>query len=120
MALITGRGALERRPGLKGALAYHALSTLYRWALRRPDVVLFQNEDDREFFLSRFRLGSGAEVDVIPGSGVNLDRFPFFFIVTAEGKDLFHQAVRTLTGFDNRLDIFIQLSLFWSFTKRQL
>jgi glycosyltransferase involved in cell wall biosynthesis len=76
LALVSGRGALERRPGWKGALGYHALSTLYRLALTRPDVVLFQNEDDRQFFLSRYRLRSGAEVDVIPGSGVNLDRFP--------------------------------------------
>jgi glycosyltransferase involved in cell wall biosynthesis len=50
LAIITGRGALERRPGLKGALAYHALAALYRLALRRPDVVLFQNDDDRAFF----------------------------------------------------------------------
>jgi glycosyltransferase involved in cell wall biosynthesis len=76
LAVITGRGALERRPGLKGALGYHALSTLYRVALRRPDVVLFQNDDDRDFFLGRFRVRPGAVVEVIPGSGVNLERFP--------------------------------------------
>ena len=76
LAIITGRGALERRPGLKGALGYHALSTLYRLALRRPDVVLFQNDDDRAFFLGRFRVSPQATVEVIPGSGVNLDRFP--------------------------------------------
>jgi len=76
LALITGRGALERRPGVKGAVAHTALSLLYRASLRRPDAVLFQNDDDRALFARRFGVGRRTPVEVIPGSGVNLERFP--------------------------------------------
>jgi glycosyltransferase involved in cell wall biosynthesis len=78
VALITGRGALERRPGLKGRVAEEALSALYRASLSRPDVILFQNDDDRAFFEARFPAARSSVVEVIAGSGVSLDRFPRF------------------------------------------
>jgi len=76
VALVTGRGALERRPGLKGALGYRALFELYRRSLRRPDVILFQNDDDRALFARNFGTERRPVIGVIPGSGVNLERFP--------------------------------------------
>lgn len=48
--------------------------TLYKLALKRSKQVFFQNEEDRDLFLERaiVRL---AQVDVLPGSGVNTDHF---------------------------------------------
>ena len=76
LALVTGRGALERRPGVKGAVAWAALAGLYRASLGRPDAVLYQNDDDRALFDRLFGVERQTLVSVIPGSGVNLERFP--------------------------------------------
>ena len=88
VALITGRGALERRPGLKGWLAYYGLAALYRRALGRPDVLLFQNDDDRALFDRHFGTERLPVVEVIPGSGVNLERFPRRPLPTEEPRFL--------------------------------
>jgi glycosyltransferase involved in cell wall biosynthesis len=76
LALITGRGALERRPGLKGALGALALHTLYRTSLSRPNRILFQNPDDEALFRARFPAVLKVATEVIPGSGVSLEHFP--------------------------------------------
>ncbi len=69
------------------------LVNLYRLALRRSGVVFFQNPDDRELFVSR-KIVREAQVGLLPGSGVDLDRFhmaatlkkrsgPFTFLLPA-------------------------------------
>lgn len=47
---------------------------LYRIALRRSHRVLFQNADDRDYFVSS-GLISAAQADRVPGSGVDLTAF---------------------------------------------
>jgi glycosyltransferase involved in cell wall biosynthesis len=47
---------------------------LYRVALARASVVFFQNEDDRDLFLSR-GLVRADRTQLVPGSGVDLERF---------------------------------------------
>lgn len=47
---------------------------LYRFALRRADIVFFQNKDDRDLFLDR-RLVAPGKVRLIAGSGVDVNRF---------------------------------------------
>ena len=47
---------------------------LYRLALRRSAKVFFQNPQDMQLFLDR-RLVRGGQEQLIPGSGVDLDRF---------------------------------------------
>jgi glycosyltransferase involved in cell wall biosynthesis len=50
------------------------VKSLYRRALRRADTVFFQNPDDRELFLA-FRLAAAEKTALLPGSGVDLERF---------------------------------------------
>ncbi|RZK21780.1 MAG: glycosyltransferase family 1 protein [Hymenobacter sp.] len=67
---------------------------LYRFAFRFPHKVFFQNNDDRELFI-RYGLIRPARTGLVPGSGVDLQRFrpqasgenpvnkPFIFLMVA-------------------------------------
>ena len=57
------KGPLERLVG-----------ALYRLAFRRARVVMFQNGDDQALFVQR-RIVDKTKTRVLPGSGVDLDRF---------------------------------------------
>lgn len=50
------------------------VSILYRVALSRSRVVFFQNPDDAQLFVER-RLVRSDQVGMLPGSGVDLERF---------------------------------------------
>lgn len=67
--VFIGEGLLQRalRPLAHG---------LYRRALRKSHKVLFQNPDDRKYFIDHALVPEG-KTDVIPGSGVDTERFPF-------------------------------------------
>ena len=47
---------------------------LYRMALRPSQTVFFQNEEDRDLFISR-GLVRGERTALLPGSGIDLDKF---------------------------------------------
>ncbi|UOR05161.1 glycosyltransferase family 4 protein [Hymenobacter aerilatus] len=65
---------------------------LYRFAFRFPRRVFFQNDDDRQLFL-QYRLVAPGITDLLPGSGVDIQRFqpaaeftrntPFTFLMIA-------------------------------------
>jgi glycosyltransferase involved in cell wall biosynthesis len=67
---VTGLGALFDRKGLLQA----AVRLLYKAALARVERVFFQNPDDREAFI-RAGLVEKKRAGLLPGSGVDLDRF---------------------------------------------
>lgn len=72
IANITGLGT-----GFLSGRALEAIqSRLYRFALSDARQVFFHNCDDRDLFLQR-RLVRADQSDVIPGSGIDLDRFRF-------------------------------------------
>jgi glycosyltransferase involved in cell wall biosynthesis len=50
------------------------VKVLYRLAFERSHTVFFQNEDDRQLFL-KHGLVAGERTALLPGSGINLDRF---------------------------------------------
>jgi glycosyltransferase involved in cell wall biosynthesis len=50
------------------------VSSLYRIAFRRSATIFFQNEEDRALFLAK-RLVTPAQARLLPGSGVDLERF---------------------------------------------
>lgn len=56
-----------------GALQYIA-ETLYRHAFRNLPTVFFQNPEDSDLFVSR-NLIEDAQVTLLPGSGIDLQRF---------------------------------------------
>ena len=77
VSLITGAGyAFTREGGSIGRrIARRAASVLYRAALARSDLVLFQNGDDRQLFRELGLLPEPTRSAVVSGSGVDLRRF---------------------------------------------
>lgn len=69
-ANISGLGTTFIKSGPLRAL----VTRLYRFALRRTPVVFFQNPDDRALFLDGGMVRP-EQARLLPGSGVNLDRF---------------------------------------------
>jgi glycosyltransferase involved in cell wall biosynthesis len=67
---IAGLGAVF----INDSLLTRLVRGLYRVALKRSAKVFFQNEDDREMFISGGLVPAGV-TDRVPGSGVDLVRF---------------------------------------------
>jgi glycosyltransferase involved in cell wall biosynthesis len=67
---VTGLGTAFIHGGILGTL----VPNLYRIALRRSHRVFFHNEEDENLFLEK-RLAPPGKTAVIPGSGVDLQRF---------------------------------------------
>jgi glycosyltransferase involved in cell wall biosynthesis len=115
IANISGLGTVFIRRGPLLAL----VTRLYRRALRRAAVVFFQNPDDRQLFLEN-RLVRPGQARLLPGSGVDLDRFrpvplpdgrPIFVFI---GRLLGDKGVRELVAAARRVrakraDVTIQL-----------
>ena len=78
-AASLGIAALPNVSGLgtafirQGALQ-QVVTRLYRLAFQRAPVVFFQNEEDKGLFVDRRIIGP-AQARVLPGSGVDLERF---------------------------------------------
>lgn len=68
---ITGLGYVYAK---QGGMLRKVVDVLYRVALRCATHVFFQNEDDRRLFVSS-RIVSPEKTSVVPGSGVDLERF---------------------------------------------
>jgi len=77
ISLITGVGYAFTGSGggIGRRLIRHVAASLYREALARSDVVIFQNRDDQALFLERRLLSPETATAVVNGSGVDLDRF---------------------------------------------
>lgn len=75
IALITGLGfAFIPGAGAKRRIGRAVATFLYRRALRKAHVVIFQNPDDRQFFTDH-KLLLGKEAHVVNGSGIDLAHF---------------------------------------------
>ncbi|HEY0412869.1 MAG TPA: glycosyltransferase family 4 protein [Allosphingosinicella sp.] len=59
---------------LHGGLLTRIVTALYRFALRRSSTVFFQNEEDLDLFVAK-RIVRAARARLLPGSGVDLERF---------------------------------------------
>jgi glycosyltransferase involved in cell wall biosynthesis len=84
---------------IEGQALRRIVSILYRAALRPSAAVFFQNPEDRELFRRR-RLAPSERAHLLPGSGIDLDRFrpaepppgePFAFLMI--GRLLWHKGV---------------------------
>jgi glycosyltransferase involved in cell wall biosynthesis len=67
---VCGLGTVFLKKNLVSAIAIQ----LYKWTFRFPKKIFFQNGDDLDLFVKRKLVDSEA-VDLIPGSGVDLDKF---------------------------------------------
>ena len=70
VANITGLGTAVEQPGL----LQKPTLFLLKHGLRKAQKVFFQNAENRDFLLEHHVIS--GDYDLIPGSGVNLDRFP--------------------------------------------
>lgn len=72
-----------------GGVLQSIVATLYRIALRRSAIVFFQNPEDRDLFVD-LGLVRPEQVRLLPGSGIDLDRFrPELPPASAEGAFTF-------------------------------
>lgn len=108
IANITGLGGAIERGGLLSFILY----SMYRFSLRGASMTFFQNEENRKAFL-KHRIARHKE-RLIPGSGVNIERFSyadypgpeekmiFTFIgrlMKNKGIEEFIKAAKTIKGF---------------------
>lgn len=99
IANITGLGAAVEYPG-KMQKFYIAL---YRYGLRKAQKVFFQNAANRDFMLER-KMVRGA-YDLIPGSGVNLEKYEVLEYPSDECVHFsFIARIRKEKGIDQYLD----------------
>lgn len=67
---ITGLGsALEKEGPLR-----RFLIQMYRFAMKDENTIFFQNAHSKDFFINN-KIGKETQYYLLPGSGVNLDRF---------------------------------------------
>ncbi len=67
---VTGLGTVFLRENMTAKVA----KALYKFAFQFPHTVFFQNKDDRQLFI-RKQLVNSQITDLLPGSGVDLERF---------------------------------------------
>ena len=76
VSLITGVGyAFTGGRELKRVISKAAATMLYRVALRRSDVVVFQNPDDEALFRQLRLVASDKATHLTNGSGIDLQHF---------------------------------------------
>lgn len=68
---ITGLGGALINPGVVQKIAI----TLYKLGMRGANVILFQNESNRKFFISKKIIKNSQNNYLIPGSGININEF---------------------------------------------
>lgn len=99
VANITGLGTAVENPGIMQKV----LLCLYKFAFRNVQRVFFQNQENRKFFEER---NIAVKVhDLIPGSGVNLERYPLRDYPNEEKiKFAFVSRIMKEKGIDQYLD----------------
>ena len=77
ISLITGLGFTFSGASKKAEFLQKITKRLYRFSLRKNKLVIFQNEDDRNLFLNNKIISKTQKTDIVNGSGVNLEKYPF-------------------------------------------
>lgn len=90
-ANVTGLGPAFNQGGVLNGI----IRLLYRVAFRRAEAVFFQNENDRDIFLSG-NLVPPDRVRLLPGSGVDLARFLYQPVPPSDGGTRFLLVARML------------------------
>jgi glycosyltransferase involved in cell wall biosynthesis len=75
-SMVTGVGyAFIDNGGIRQKLVQRVARLLYRAATNANDVVIFQNPDDRDYFVETGCLANAGKARMINGSGVDLDYY---------------------------------------------
>lgn len=75
VAMVTGAGYAFNAKTRKANLIKQVMRILYKVAFKCADVVIFQNADDKNTYVSEGIL-KDERCNVVDGSGVNMERFP--------------------------------------------
>src|SRR5699024_4910216 len=76
-SMITGLGYLFQAD-ISRSMKYKIAILFYRASLRVSTKVFFQNDDDKELFLSQKIVVHPNRTVLVNGSGVNMDRYDVF------------------------------------------
>lgn len=87
---ITGLGSVFE----KGGILQKIVVFLYRMALKKAACIFFQNQNNQQVF-EKFKI-KGKAAQLVPGSGVNLDRHRFEEYPSKEGPVKFLYAGRIM------------------------
>lgn len=68
---ITGLGRALEYPGILQKISI----LLYKIGMKGADIILFQNEFNKNFFLENKIIGDLQKFEILPGSGVNLSEY---------------------------------------------
>ncbi len=100
VANITGLGTAVENPGMSQKVSI----LLYRYAFKKVQRVFFQNEENKKFF-DDHKLTQGKGM-IIPGSGVNLERYPYREYPADDGvvRFAFISRIMKEKGIDQYLD----------------
>jgi len=82
IANITGLGTVF----ITRSLATYVAKLLYKFSLLFPSKTFFQNKEDLNYFLEK-KLISNSSIELLPGSGVDLNKFKFNPVIP--NKDTF-------------------------------
>ncbi len=77
ISLITGLGYVFSGLSTKAKVLQIFNEILYKLSIRKNKIIVFQNNDDYQFFLDRKVISKQQRVDFVSGSGVNLNQFAF-------------------------------------------
>ncbi len=86
VSLITGLGFTFSQVSFKSKVLQKVTEFLYRRALRNNSAVIFQNKDDLQLFLDKRIVTPKQTLEVVQGSGINLERFAFRINKKAMGE----------------------------------
>ena len=68
---VTGLGTSINNPGLMQKFSM----ILYKAGIKKASCVMFQNEENKRFFQEKKLMKANAHTCLLPGSGVNLEKF---------------------------------------------
>lgn len=91
ISIIPGLGHLF----IKESFATKIVEILYRFSLNYASEVWFLNEDDKKEFLKR-KLVKESKVKILPGEGINLEKFKPIKIERNDNKVIFLMIARVL------------------------
>ena len=91
IANITGLGTVF----ITRSIATFAAKLLYKFSLLFPSKIFFQNKEDLNYFFEK-KLISNSNVELLPGSGVDLNKFQFSPVILKKEKFVFLMISRVL------------------------
>ena len=76
-SMVEGVGDVYTRTGIKWAIIRLLVTILYKQSFKRADKVFFLNNDNKNEFIRRGIIEDSNKIEVIPGIGVDLNRFQY-------------------------------------------